>query len=186
MKVPKKQSITAITDHKVVGKISNNAHDKKKYSQSLKRSLSRLIAVQALYQYDFYERNISIVEMTKQMTDNYFLSDKEELATSYQDKIDNNLLETLTSGVILVLPNLDSEIKLWLKNEWKIENLLDVMLAILRLATFELNFIKDTPKTVIISEYVDLAACFYDIKQVTFVNSILQNITNKAGEHVAS
>jgi transcription termination factor NusB len=38
---------------------------------------------------------------------------------------------------------------------------------------------KDNPTKVIISEYVDLSACFYELKQVTFVNSILQNIANK-------
>jgi hypothetical protein len=38
--------------------------------------LARLIAVQALYQYDFYERSISIVKIAKEMIENYLLNDE--------------------------------------------------------------------------------------------------------------
>jgi N utilization substance protein B len=89
------------------------------------------------------------------------------------------LVESLLSGLFLVQDQIDDEITPFLKGEWKIEDLADLILPILRLATFELKFMKDIPTKVVISEYVDLSACFYDAKQVTFVNSILQNIANK-------
>ena len=143
-----------------------------------KRFLSRLIAAQSLYQYEFYQREIAVDILSQQLVENYFLSEN-EVTSSYQKKIDDQLLQTLLSGVILVTDKIDDEIALFLKGEWKIENLPDVMLQIIRLATFELQFLKDIPDKVIISEYVDLAACFYDVKKVTFVNSILQNISNK-------
>ena len=143
-----------------------------------KRFLSRLIAAQSLYQYEFYQREIALDILSRQLVENYFLSENEAIS-SYQKKIDDQLLQTLVSGVVLVIEKIDDEIVLFLKGEWKIENLPDVMLQILRLATFELQFLKDIPEKVIISQYVDLAACFYDAKKITFVNSILQNIANK-------
>ena len=145
----------------------------------LKRSLSRLIAVQSLYQYDFYQGQIAIDLIAQQLVENYFLSGDEELALSYRDKIDDNLLKSLISGVILALPDIDEEMQSLLNEGWEIDKLSDVLLPILRLAIFELKFMKDVPTKVVISEYVDLAACFYEVKKVTFVNGILQNIANK-------
>jgi len=135
--------------------------------------------VQSLYQYDFYQGSIAIDLIAWPLVKNYFLSGDEKLPISYQDKIDNNLLESLISGVILVLPTIDEEIKSLLNDGWEIEKLSDVLLPILRLAIFELKFMKDVPTKVVISEYVDLSACFYEIKKVTFVNGFLQNIANK-------
>ncbi len=150
----------------------------KNKNQFSKRSLSRLIAVQSFYQYDFYQRQTVVDNLAKQLVENYALSENEEIA-SYVKKIDDNLLQSLLLGLILVIDKIDEEIAPFLKGEWKIETLPDLMLQILRLATFELKFMKDNPTKVIISEYVDLSACFYELKQVTFVNSILQNIANK-------
>ncbi len=116
--------------------------------------------------------------LAKQLVENYALSENEDVV-SYQKKIDDNLLESLLSGLILVIEKIDEEIAPFLKGEWKITTLPDVMLQILRLASFELKFMKDNPTKVIINEYVDLSACFYEPKQVTFVNSILQNIANQ-------
>ncbi|MFT6077576.1 MAG: N utilization substance protein B [Myxococcota bacterium] len=143
-----------------------------------KRFLSRLIAVQSFYQYEFYQKKKPIDILSKNLVDNYFLVESEE-SSSYADKIDSDLLESLLSGFMLAQDKIDDEITPFLKGEWKIEDLADLILPILRLATFELKFMKDVPTKVVISEYVDLAACFYDAKQVTFVNSILQNIANK-------
>ena len=145
----------------------------------LKRSLSRLVAVQSLYQYDFYHGEIAIDFIARQLLENYFLSGDEELPTSYQNKVDCNLLESLIPGVVLALPTIDEKIKLSLNNGWEIDKLSDILLPVLRLAIFELKFMKDVPNKVIISEYVDLAACFYEAKKVTFVNGFLQNIANE-------
>jgi len=146
--------------------------------QFSKRSLSRLIASQTFYQYDFYQRQIEVDVLAKQLIENYSLDESEELS-SYLKKVDNELLQSLLSGLILVIDKIDEEVELFLKDEQNITNLSDIMLQILRLATFEIKFMKDNPTKVIINEYVDLAACFYDSRQVTFANSVLQNIANK-------
>ncbi|MFT6331747.1 MAG: N utilization substance protein B [Lentimonas sp.] len=143
-----------------------------------KRFLSRLIAVQTFWQFDFSNQEIAIEDLSKTLIANYFLSEDDEIS-SYEEKIDQELLQSLLSGLMLVLDKIDDEITPFLKDEWKMETLPDVMPQILRLATFELKFMKDIPLKVVISQYVDLAASFFDDKKVTFVNSILQNIANK-------
>lgn len=147
-------------------------------SNSSKRSLTRLIAVQSLYQFEFYNRQTAIDILSKQLVEDYFLSENKKIE-SCEKEIDQEFLESLLSGIILVVDKIDQEITSFLKGEWKIENLPEMTWHILRLGAFEIKFMKDTPTKVIISEYVDLAACFYDAKQITFVNSILQNIANQ-------
>ncbi len=152
---------------------------KQSTKQSTERSLSRLVAVQSLYQYNFYQDDKDLLVISKQLLENYLLSEDEEKPTSYLNKVDANLLESLLSGIILALPNIDEEIKSFLKDEWRAEDLPDLIMPILRLASFELKFMKDIPTKVIISEYVDLAACYYEEKKVNFVNKVLQNIADK-------
>ena len=67
-----------------------------------------------------------------------------------------------------------------LKESRKIDDLQEVLLSILRMAIFELKFIKNIPEKVIVSEYVDIAGSFFDAKQVNFVNSILDRIAKKS------
>ncbi len=155
------------------------SNSKQSIKQSIRRSLSRLVAVQSLYQYDFYKQEIELNTIYKQLVESYLLVDEEQKLTSYSDQIDDELLESLLSGIILALPTIDEEIESFLKGEWKIDNLPDLLLPILRLGSFELRFMKDIPTKVVISEYVDLAACFYEEKKVTFVNKVLQNIADK-------
>lgn len=142
----------------------------------IKKSLARLIAVQSLYQYEFYGRDKELVILRDELVDNYLLSDLEENLTSYRDRVDLELLEKLSSGIVLTLPKIDQEISSFLRDDNKLNDVSDVILQIIRLAFFELKYMKDVPLKVVINEYVDIAGCFYDIQKVKFVNSILENI----------
>ena len=104
----------------------------KNKNQFSKRSLSRLVAVQTFYQYDFFQRQIVVDVLAKKLVENYSLDENEQVS-SYQNKIDDDLLQSLLSGLILVIDKVDVEIELFLKNEWKIESLPDLMLQIIRL-----------------------------------------------------
>lgn len=147
-------------------------------STTSKRSISRLVAVQSLYQYNFYQGKTPIDELLNQLLDNYMLTENDKETVSYRNNVDLEFLNKLVSGVTFSASELDREIKLCLKEEWRIDQLSDVMWPILRLGTYELQCMKDVPTNVIISEYVDLAASFYPEKKVTFVNSVLQNIAD--------
>ena len=143
-----------------------------------KRSVTRLIAIQTLYQYYFYEQKHDITTLKKELLDNYLLSEESNIEP-YDDKIDTKLLQNLTAKIITLLPEIDHDINEFLQEQWDLEKLPDVLLQILRMANLELKLAKDTPVKVILSEYVDIAACFYDSQKVTFVNSILENLAKK-------
>jgi N utilization substance protein B len=64
---------------------------------------------------------------------------------------------------------------------WPIDKLNKVDLAILRLATHELNF-SDTPPKVVIDEAVELAKEFGSENSPSFVNGVLGNILKQVEE----
>ncbi len=138
------------------------------------------MAIQLLYQFDFYEQKIALMDLKKNLLSNYALEQGEE-PSDYHDKISDEFLDAL----LLVLKNIeaiDTQIVSHLKSGWTIDKLPDVMLQALRLAAFELKFMNETPLKVIIDEYVDIAACFFDSKKLTFINSILENLAKNFRE----
>ena len=148
-----------------------------------KRSLTRLVAIQILYQYNFFNtQNLlgkkSITDVTNEIVDNYIL-DQEEIPSSYRQKIDIDFLAALTTAIIPLLDEIDVDIAELLQKNWTLAKLPDVALEIIRIAVFELRYMTDVPVKVVINEYVDIASSFYDDKKVTFVNSILDNLAKK-------
>ena len=147
-----------------------------------KRSISRLMAVQIFYQRDFLsgvsddKKNLS--EIKEDVIENYLL-DFEENISSYRGKIDEEFLNNLIAGMSLNSQKIDEEITQFLKDGWSLEKLDGVMLQILRFAAFEIKFIQNIPAKVVIDEYVDLCASFFDEKKVTFANAVLDGLAKK-------
>jgi N utilization substance protein B len=148
------------------------------HNQGRKRTLSRLIAIQILYQYNFFETQAAISEITENVVNNYALTAEEE-PSSYREKIDIDFLYNLVNGVTPLLDKIDVDISELLQKNWTLQKLPDVMLEIIRFAVFELKFITEVPLKVVVNEYVNIASSFYDAKKVTFVNSILENLARK-------
>jgi transcription antitermination protein NusB len=154
-------------DKKIEKIITNN----KKIS---KRSLSRLIAVQTLYQYDYLTgENNDILNLMTEMVDNYLIDAQNDEIASYRKKIDMKFLTELLENITDKLTQIDEIIEKSIKTHHDFNKIQDVMLAILRLGIFELKFINKTPFKVVINEYVDIANAFYDKNRVDFVNAIL-------------
>ena len=146
-----------------------------------KRTLSRLIAVQVFYQFEFFEKKINLSELKNNVIDNYVLNSTDE-EKSYRKKIDEDFLQNLLDGLALSVTTIDPEISALLKANSKLEKLPSVIQQILRFGAFELKFTQDVPLKVVIDEYVDLTACFFPTPQITFVNSILENLAKKFRE----
>lgn len=143
-----------------------------------RRTLSRLIAIQIFYQFEFHEKKIPLAEIKNNVIDNYVL-EQEDKISSYRKNIDLNLLETLLAGMDLGVEIIDHEISGFLKDDWNLNKLPDVMLYILRLGAFELKFMHDVPVKVVLGEYVDIAASFFENKKVTFVNATLESLARE-------
>lgn len=150
--------------------------------QRYKRSLSRLMAIQILYQYGFFNKFFpgekTLSEIQKDVIENYTLDSKKNIG-SYRDKIDEVFLDSLLAAGIGDVKKIDGEISEFLKDSKDFKKMDEVVKEIMRLGTFELKFMSDIPAKVIIDEYVDIAASFFDDRRITFVNGTLDNLAKK-------
>lgn len=146
-----------------------------------KKSLSRLMAVQVFYQSKFIQ-NSNLEKIKDELVENYLLSD-DEILSSYEKKIDANLLNNLIFGLEKNLEEIDLEISKFLREGFKIEEIDEVMLQIFRLAVFEIKFFPQIATNIIINEYVDIAASFFDISKVTFVNAVIDAVSKANREN---
>ncbi len=137
------------------------------------------MAVQIFYQRDFFSGAKNLEEISKDVIENYAL-DAEEKISSYREKIDEEFLQKLLA-LTIDEKTIDAEISEFLQKGWSLESLDGVLLQILRLGVFELKFFRDIPAKAIISEYVDIAASFFDEKKITFVNALLDGVAKKIG-----
>jgi len=153
----------------------------KKATPNRKRSLSRLMAIQIFYQHNFFGDEKKLEEIKNDVIENYAI-DCEENISSYREKIDEDFLNHLISGLALNVETIDAEISPLLKSGWEFENIDEVVKQVLRFGAFELKFTPDAPLKVIINEYVDIAASFFDTKKTTFVNGVLENFAKKFRE----
>lgn len=95
----------------------------------------------------------------------------------YMGKVRPNmaLLHKLLEGVATHGTRLESWLDKTLTGTWKKERMSPLMLAILRLAIFELAD-SQTAAPVIVSEYVTLASQFFNEQETGFVNAALNSI----------
>ena len=67
-----------------------------------------------------------------------------------------------------------------LKEKWDISRISKINLTLLKLATYEIVYIK-TPYKVVVNEVVELAKKYGDDTSPSFINGILANIIKQAG-----
>ncbi len=126
------------------------------------RSKAREVALCLLYQIEITKADFSEV-LASYAQDNPL---KKEIVDFYT---------LLIKGVIKNLTSLDSLIKKHVKN-WEITRMAVVDRNLLRMACFELLFLKDIPPKVSINEAIELAKRFGDIDSPRFVNGVLDKI----------
>ena len=93
--------------------------------------------------------------------------------------VDKKFILELITGHQQNQENYDVEISALLKNSLQLKNIDNLELDLIRLACFELINYPQTPKKVIISEYVDIAGCFFTDKKINFINGILVALEEK-------
>ncbi len=152
--------------------------NKKRTPTNHKKALSRLMAIQIFYQFDFFNRERKLSEIKEEIIENYLL-DSERETKSYRKEIDENFLNNLIAKLEANIAEIDAEISEFLKGDWSLEKLEDVSLQILRVATSEIKFLPEIPAKVIVGEYVDIAASFFDAKKLKFINATLDALAKK-------
>ena len=96
-------------------------------------------------------------------------------------EIDNDFVKDAVYGVITNQTDIDNMINKYMNN-WTIDRLGYTDQAILRLATYELNF-TNTPPIVVINEAVELASNYSDDEVKKMINGVLDKIYHEHIEH---
>lgn len=144
---------------------------------SAKNRAARLLAVQAVYQ-----REITPTDDAPSLAAEYMAHragmdiDGEKLVEP-----DGELLKTLIFGVI----EKDEDLRdIILKNRGGSEDVPKVpeplIMACLLCGAYELVFMQDTDFPIIISDYVDVAKAFYDGREPSLINAVLDSIRKVA------
>ena len=139
------------------------------------RSAARLAAVQALYQYEMEHTPLAI------LLDEFH---RHRLGGEIDPDIDGvnyapaevAFFDDVVRGVLARREEIDERLAEKLASGWKIERLDRTMLQILRAGAYELMARADVPTGSAISEYVDVAHAFFDVREAKFVNGVLDAV----------
>ena len=140
-------------------------------ARSKSRSAARLAAVQALYQHEMEQTPIP--NLLHEFHHHRLGATIE--GVEYEDA-EVDFFDDIVSGVHARTAELDEIISSKLARDWSLHRLDRPMRQILRAGTYELVARIDVPTGTIISEYVDVAKAFYDKKEASFVNGLLDSV----------
>ena len=121
------------------------------------RTVSRLAAVQALYQMELAGEGVETV--ITEFSNFRFDADIEGEALAEADEA---YFADIVRGVIESQRDIDTAIKARLASNWKLERIDATLRALLRSGAWELIKHPETPREVVIDEYVELAKAFFD------------------------
>lgn len=128
----------------------------------MNRHLSRMIAMQTLYEWDF--RDDSNLEAIKQRN-----------VEEYKEDADANFVNFLVDGVSEKIDELDGKIS-EAAPEWPLEQISLIDKTILRIAIYELIYSKNVPPKVAINEAVELSKQFGGENSSKFINGVLGTV----------
>lgn len=143
-------------------------------TRSKSRSVARLAAVQALYQQEM-ERT-PVPSLLHEFHHHRLGATIDEV--EYADA-EVEFFDDLVKGVAARSEELDGVIAGKLAKGWALERLDKPMRQILRAGAYELVARIDVPTATIISEYVDVAKAFYDKREASFVNGLLDAVAKE-------
>jgi N utilization substance protein B len=126
------------------------------------RHLSRTLAMQTLFAWDFNDRqDIDINELIKENFNQF--------APSFDD---HGFVENLVKGVLEHLEDVNAYIIKY-ATEWPLDQITIIDRNILRLGIYELVFDKNIPAKVAINEAIEMAKTFGGDSSGKFVNGVL-------------
>lgn len=135
------------------------------------RTIARLSAVQALYQMELAGEGVETV--IREFSDHRFDGALEDETMA---EADEPYFADLVRGVVEDQGKVDEAVMRRLAEGWKLTRLDATLRALLRTGTWELMHKPDTPREVVLDEYVELAKAFFDERDARFVNAALDGV----------
>lgn len=140
-----------------------------------RRSAARIAAVQALYEIDITDAQVSGV-LDEFLARRWPMPETEDGAPAPMPEPDKGLMADIVKGVRDRLGDLDGMVEGALTNTWTPDRLEVLLRAILRAGAYELAARPDIDARTVISEYVDMAHAFYDGPEPGLVNGVLDRL----------
>lgn len=141
-----------------------------------RRTQARIAAVQALYQ-------LSATDAAPdEVVDEFHVHRMPEAGRAAA--ADKGLFEEIVRGACGDRAALNRMIGESLSEDWTLERMDRVLVALLNAGAWELLGRAETPARVVIAEYVDVAGVFFDKREPAFVNGVLDRLarTLRSGE----
>ena|SRR3990167_2856735 len=139
---------------------------------SINRHLSRTVAMQTLYEWDFRD-NQSLQGITARNID------------IYKNDVDSGYVIHIVEGVKSKLREIDKQI-IAVASEFPIDQIASIDKAIIRLAIYEIIFDDDVPAKVAINEAVELGKNFGNDNSYKFINGVLGTVYRNSPKYDAS
>jgi N utilization substance protein B len=145
-------------------------------SSARRRSVARLLAVQALYQIEINRVAPGSPEVDGVVGE--FVKHRlgQEIDGEHYGEVDRSLFIDIVRGTSTRQAELDGMISSALSEDWPIHRLETILRAILRAGAYELLARTDIPPRVVISEYLDVAHAFFAGKEPAMVNGVLDRL----------
>jgi N utilization substance protein B len=135
------------------------------------RAAARLAAVQALYQHA-----LEATPLARLLDEFHLHRLGAEIEGDQYAKADVAFFDDVVTGAIARRDEIDALLSEKLAEGWSIPRLDKTMLQILRAGTYELLARADVPTGTAISEYVDVAHAFFEKREASFVNGVLDAV----------
>ena len=152
--------------------VSGRSGERRQSASGRKRSIARLGAVQALYQMalnpglaaDGVVGEFRLHRLGREIDGETYGEADEELFTD------------IVRGVARHRGRLDETISASLSDEWPLHRLETILRIILEAGGYELAYRQDIPPRVTLSEYVSIAHAFFDGKEPSLANGVLNRL----------
>ena len=132
------------------------------------RRLSREIAVQTLFEWDFYNKDATKIK-------DYLAYNLQEFAPGLED---NGFILDLIKNIIACQPKLDKIIEKYAP-AWPLPKITLVDRNILRLGIYELKYAQLVPRKVAIDEAIEIAKTYGGFSSAKFVSGVLGAIYDR-------
>ena len=151
---------------------------------SSNKSLSRLAAVQTLFQFDFNKKmKLEELNSINDMDVSEIYKTIENINSNMEEfknlKIDKNWFLILVNDVFNNRSIIDASLSNFLESDWSLERMDPTITNILRCAYIEFKHYSNIPSKVVINEYTNIASSFFNKPEVNFVNGVLDKVSHK-------
>lgn len=148
------------------------------------KSLSRLAAVQTLFQFDFNKKmKLEELNSINDMDVSEIYQTIENINSNMEEfknlKIDKNWFLILVNDVCNNRSIIDASLSNFLESDWSLERMDPTITNILRCAYIEFKNYSNIPSKVVINEYTNIASSFFNKPEVNFVNGVLDKVSHK-------